>query len=300
MRVASLKSLKPVRTKAGHATDKTAKTGCTVLLFDRPAVCSVHVAGGAPGTRETALLDPSCSNEAVHALLLTGGSAFGLAAADGVMSYLFERGIGFAVGKDRVPIVPAAVIYDRSVGKPSAPGPKEGYKACKKAEYEITNRRDTGAGIGAMVGKFSKKLRPDNGGISVICERIGNVTMAAVMVVNAVGNVLNPFTGEIIAGATDRNGNKVHFSLGDSGSVPGANTTIGAIVTDASLTKSQASRLAMMAHDGLAKTIYPSHTLHDGDTIFVASTGSKKAELNELGIWAAEISARAVIRAVTA
>lgn len=300
MRVATLKSLKPVGTRIGHVTDKTAKTGCTVLLFDRPAVCSAHVQGGAPGTRETALLDPSCSNDGVHALLLTGGSAFGLAAADGVMKYLFERGIGFAVGDDRVPIVPAAVIYDRSVGKPAAPGPKDGYKACKNARYDITNRRDIGAGIGATVGKFSDKLRPDEGGISVVCERIGGITMAAVMVVNAVGNILNPFTGEIIAGAADSRGNKIHFSGGESGPIPGANTTIGAIVTNAALTKSQANRIAIMAHDGLAKTIYPSHTIHDGDTIFVASTGSKKAELNDLGIWAAEISARAVIRAVTA
>ena len=299
MRIASLKSLKTVGTRIGHATDKKAKTGCTVLLFDKPAVCSVHIAGGAPGTRETALLDPSCGNEAVHALLLTGGSAFGLAAADGVMKYLFERGIGFAVGKDRVPIVPAAVIYDRSVGKASAPGVKDGYKACKNGQYEIINKRDTGAGAGATVGKFSKKLQYDNGGISVICERIGNIVMAAVMVVNAVGNVLNPFTGEIIAGATDSRGNKVHFSIGDSGSVPGANTTIGAIVTNAALTKSQAARVAMMAHDGLAKTTYPSHTLHDGDTIFVASTGNKKADINDMGIWATELSARAVIRAVT-
>lgn len=299
MRVASLKSLKPVRTRVGHATDKKAMTGCTVLLFDTPAVCSVHVAGGAPGTREIALLDPSCGNDSVHALLLTGGSAFGLAAADGVMKYLFERGIGFAVGDDRVPIVPAAVIYDRSVGKPAAPGPKDGYKACKNAGYDVTDRRDIGAGIGATVGKFSDKLRPDEGGISVVCERIGGITMAVAMVVNAVGNVLNPFTGEIIAGAKDKRGNMVHYSGGESGPVPGANTTIGAIVTNAALTKSQARRIAMMAHDGLAKTIYPSHTIHDGDTIFVASTGSKKGELNDLGIWAAEISARAVIRAVT-
>ena len=299
MRVTMLKSFKPLRTKIGHSTDKAAKTGCTVLLFDRPAICSVHIAGGAPGTRETALLDPSFGNDSVHALLLTGGSAFGLAAADGVMKYLFERGIGFAVGDDRVPIVPAAVIYDRSVGKPAAPGPKEGYKACKTAKYDLTSKRDTGAGVGATVGKFSKKLLCDDGGISVICERIGAVTMGVAMVVNAVGNILNPFTGEILAGATDRNGNKVHFGGEDSGSVSGANTTIGAIVTDAALTKSQAKRIAMMAHDGLAKTIYPSHTLHDGDTIFVASTGNKKAAVNDLGIWAAEVSARAVIRAVT-
>ncbi|MFQ5432157.1 MAG: P1 family peptidase [Nitrospinota bacterium] len=299
MRVASLKSYKPLRTKVGHATDKTAKTGCTVLLFDRPAVCSAHVAGGAPGTREIALLDPSCGNDSVHGLLLTGGSAFGLAAADGVMNYLFERGIGFAVGDDRVPIVPAAVIYDRSVGKPAAPGAKDGYKACNNAGYDVTNRRNIGAGIGATVGKFSKKLRRDEGGISVICERIGGITMGAVMVVNAVGNVLNPFTGEIIAGAEDRRGNKIHYSGWESGPVPGANTTIGAIVTNAALTKSEARRVAIMAHDGLAKTIYPSHTLHDGDTIFAASTGNKRAELNDLGIWAAEISARAVIRAVT-
>jgi L-aminopeptidase/D-esterase-like protein len=244
-------------------------------------------------------LDPTCANEEVHAILLTGGSAFGLAAADGVMRYLAERGIGFPVGNDRVPIVPAAVIYDRAVGKPAAPGPKEGYAACKNGRYELTTQSDIGAGCGATVGKFSKKLRHDRGGLSVLCERFGSVTLGAVMVVNAVGNVINPFTGEVIAGATDSHGYKVHFDGEDRGSIPGANTTIGAIITDAALTKSEAKRVAMMAHDGLAKVISPSHTLGDGDTIFVASTGKKKAELGDIGIWAAEISARAVIKAVT-
>ena len=300
MRTANLKSLAPLKTRVGHYTNKTAKTGCTVLLFDKPAVCSVHIAGGAPGTRETALLDPACANDSVHALLLTGGSAFGLAAADGVMRYLAERGIGFQVGTDRVPIVPAAVIYDRAEGKPAAPGSRDGYTACKKADYTIAARRHIGAGCGATVGKFSQKLRRGEGGLSVLCERFaGGVTMGVVMVVNAVGNVINPYTGEVIAGASDKNGNKVHFTDVPFGSKPGANTTIGAIVTDAALSKADAKRVAMMAHDGLAKVIHPSHTLHDGDTIFVASTGRKKADLNSVGIWAAEISARAVIKAVT-
>ena len=300
MRTANLKSLAPLKTRVGHYTNKTAKTGCTVLLFDKPAVCSVHIAGGAPGTRETALLDPACANDSVHALLLTGGSAFGLAAADGVMRYLAERGIGYPIGTDRVPIVPAAVIYDRAEGKPAAPGPGDGYKACKKAGYTIAARRHIGAGCGATVGKFSQKLKRGEGGISVLCERFaGGVTIGVVMVVNAVGNVINPFTGEVIAGASDKNGNKVHFTDVPLGSKPGGNTTIGAIVTDAALSKADAKRVAMMAHDGLAKVIHPSHTLHDGDTIFVASTGRKKADLNSIGIWAAEISARAVIKAVT-
>lgn len=311
MCTASLKSLAPLKTRVGHYTNKTAKTGCTVLLFDRPAVCSVHIAGGAPGTRETALLDPACANDSVHALLLTGGSAFGLAAADGVMRYLAERGIGFQIGTDRVPIVPAAVIYDRAEGKPAAPGPGDGYTACKKADYTIAASRHIGAGCGATVGKFSQKLRRGEGGLSVLCERFhpqrgtataaqgGGITMGVVMVVNAVGNIINPFTGEVIAGASDKKGNKVHFTDVPFGSKPGANTTIGAIVTDAALSKADAKRVAMMAHDGLAKVIHPSHTLHDGDTIFVASTGRKKADLNAIGIWAAEITARAVIKAVT-
>jgi len=299
LRNAEPKSLKPLKFRVGHYTNKKSMTGCTVLLFDKPSVCSVHVAGGAPGSRETELLDPSCSVQHIHALLLTGGSAFGLSAADGILKYLADRGIGYALGNDRIPIVPGAVIYDRAVGRPSAPGPKDGLSACNKASYDIGKQGKVGAGCGATVGKFSRKLARDRGGLSVLCERFGNgVHIGAVMVVNAVGNVVNPATGEVIAGATDKNGVK-HPFMGDMvESIPGGNTTIGAIVTDAKLTKADAKRVAMMAHDGMARAINPSHTLHDGDAVFVVSTGAKEADVNSIGIWAAEITARAVVKAV--
>lgn len=278
---------------------KRAQTGCSVLLFDSPAVCSVCVMGGAPGTRETDLLDPARTVEKVHGILLAGGSAFGLAAADGVMRFLAERNIGFAVGKDRVPIVPAAVIYDRGTGKPAAPGSKEGYAACKNAGYRIPAQRNIGAGCGATVGKFSRRFTPDKGGLAVIVERFQKgINMAAVVVVNAYGNVIRPENGAIVAGATDKKGGKVPFKEKYAKGLYRANTTIGAVITDAALTKSDAKRVAIAAHEGLAKTINPSHTMYDGDTLFVASTGKKKADINTLGIRAADIVSKAIIKAV--
>lgn len=294
--------LKTLGTKIGHKTKKKSMTGCTVLLFDKPAICSVHVAGSAPGTRDTDLLDPTCMVERVDGLLFTGGSAFGLAATDGVMKYFAEQGRGLPVKNDRIPIVPTAVIYDRGVGKPTAPTAKDGYKACENASYSMAGQGGrVGAGCGATVGKFSDKLTPDRGGFSIVCGKLtGEIVVAVFMVVNALGNVIDPETGQAIAGARDKKGNiKTFFSAKAEKveSVSGANTTIGAIVTNAALTKSQAKRVAMTAHDGLAKSLNPSHTLYDGDAIFVASTGKKKADLNGLGIISAELSARAVVKA---
>ncbi|GMT42397.1 MAG: peptidase [bacterium] len=300
MRKTNLPSLKKLKTKVGHATKRSSKTGCTVLLFDPPALCGVHTAGGAPGTRETDLLDPTCMMDEIHGLLLSGGSAFGLSAADGVMRFLAERGVGYRIGGDRIPVVPAAVIYDRGVGKRDAPTPKDGYRACKNCAYDSIAQGRVGAGCGATVGKFSDKLMPDRGGLSVLCEKFSNrISVAVVMVVNALGNVIDPASGKPVACARDKKGNVKPFNSISGKIAQGANTTIGAIVTDAALSKQQAKRIAMMAHDGLAKSINPSHTLYDGDTIFVASTGGNKADVNALGIFCAEITARAVIKAVT-
>lgn len=293
--------LKTLGTKVGHITKKSSMTGCTVLLFDRRAVCSVHVSGAAPGTRETDLLDPTCMVDRIDGLMLAGGSAFGLAAADGVMKYLSEQGRGMPVKSDRIPIVPTAVIYDRGVGKPDAPGAKDGYKACENAVYSVATQGRIGAGCGATVGKFSDKLTPDRGGFSIVCEKLpGGIIVAAFMVVNALGNVIDPASGQIIAGARDKKGNIKTSYAAKIESAPGTSTTIGAIVTNATLTKSQAKRVAMTAHDGLAKSLNPSHTLYDGDAIFVASTGGKKVDLSKLGIIAAELSASAVVKAVGA
>lgn len=291
-------SLKHLKTKIGHITHKKSRTGCTVLLFDSPSVCGVHTSGGAPGTRETALLDPTCLIERVNAILLTGGSAFGLAAADGVMRYCAEHNIGYAVGEDIIPIVPAAVIYDRNVGIKTAPTSRDGYNACKKADYISPAAGEIGAAAGATVGMWSERHKPSPGGMSVVVKKFGELTIGAVMVVNAFGNVVDPATGEVVAGAIDNEGRKVPF--GDSRDIRtlAGNTTIGAILIDAALTKAQAKRVAIAAQDGLAKTIHPSHTLYDGDTIFAVSTGIKKADLNSMGIWASETAAEAVLKAV--
>ncbi|MBI3582243.1 MAG: P1 family peptidase [Nitrospinae bacterium] len=288
-------------TKIGHATLTSKKTGCTVLLFDSPAVCSGHVAGGAPGTRDGDMLDPSCLVQTVNAILLTGGSAFGLAAADGVMRFLAEKKAGFAVGRDRVPIVPAAVIYDRAVGEASYPAAKDGYRACKAAGYSAAKHGAVGVGCGATVGKFSKKLRPGRGGFGAVCLRMpSGALVGAAVGVNAYGNVVDPKNGEIVAGATDRKGRAVSFWDAEVSGRPGENTAIGAVVTDAFLTKAQARRVAMAAHDGLARTVMPSHTLYDGDAIYAASTGRKKAKMAEICAYAARVVELAVLKAVSA
>jgi len=290
-------SLKPLGAKIGHFTDKTAKTGCTVLLFDSPAVCGVQTRGGAPGTRETALLDPTCLVDRVNGILLTGGSSFGLAAADGVMRYLAERNAGFRVGDDVVPIVPAAVIYDRGVGRKTAPSAADGLKACKKASYSTPATGRMGAGAGAAIGKWSKRLKPDAGGTGIVLKKMGRITVCAVVVVNSFGSVVDPDTGNIVAGARDENGKLHPFRLADADASPMGNTIIGAVITDAGLTASDAERLASVAHDGIAKAVRPSHTLYDGDTLFAVSTGNRRADLNRLVILAADAVQDAVLLA---
>ncbi len=290
-------SLKPLGTKIGHFTNKKARTGCTALLFDSPAVCGVQIRGGSPGTRETALLDPACLVDRVNGILLTGGSAFGLAAADGVMRYLAEQGAGFRMGGDVVPIVPAAVIYDRSVGEKTAPSAGDGLKACKKASYSTPASGQTGAGAGATIGKWSKHFKPDVGGTGIVVKKMGRVTVCAVVVVNSFGNVVDPDTGNIVAGASDKNGKTRPFRLADADVSPMGNTIIGAVITDGRLTAADAARLASVAHDGIAKTVHPSHTLYDGDTLFAVSTGNRRADLNRLVILATDAVKDAVLLA---
>jgi L-aminopeptidase/D-esterase-like protein len=246
------------------------------------------------------MLDPTCLVDKANAILLTGGSAFGLAAADGVMRFLAEKNVGFAVGNDRIPIVPSAVIYDRAVGEATFPSPRDGYKACANADYSASKHGPIGVGCGATVGKFSKKLRPGRGGFGAVCLRMpSGALMGAVVAVNAYGNVINPKNGEIVAGASDKNGKKIHFGTAKISGQPGANTTIGAVVTNASLTKTQAKRMSMAAHDGLARTTLPSHTLYDGDTIYAVSTGGIKCDMVELCAFAAKAVELAVLKAVS-
>lgn len=289
--------------EVGHATDARAATGCTVVLCRGGAVAGVDVRGGAPGTRETDLLDPTNLVERVHAVLLAGGSAFGLAAADGVMRYLEERGIGFDVGVARVPIVPAAILFDLDVGDPAVrPDAAMGYAACLAAGRAVEEGA-VGAGTGATVGKALGPGGAMRGGVGTWSVALpGGAMVGALVAVNAFGDVVGARTGEVIAGARDPSG---RFAGAEAAVMAGAmaggfgrSTTLAVVATDARLTKAQATRLAAEAHDGLARVIRPAHTLVDGDVVFALSAGEADAGPLALGVAAAEAVAAAVVRAV--
>jgi len=296
--------------KVGHFTDTRRPTGCTVLLCEAGAVAGVDVRGAAPGTRETDLLHPLATLEEVHALLLTGGSAFGLAAADGVMRWLEERGCGVQVGPARVPIVPAAVLFDLWVGDARIrPDAAAGYAACQAASTAHPAQGSVGAGAGASVGKLFGIGRAMKGGIGTASIKVGAITVAALVAVNAIGDVVDPASGRVIAGARADDGRTPLDTLAAlvDGQLPahlmaGMATTIGIVATDAQLTKAQTNKLASMAHSGLARSINPVHTASDGDALFAIATGSagRPGHLTVLGALAAEVTARAVLNAVRA
>lgn len=290
----------------GHHTDARRPTGCTVVRCEDGAVCGVSVRGGAPGTRETDLLRPENTIERVHAVLLTGGSAFGLDAAGGVMQWLEAHGFGLSVGPARVPLVPAAVLFDLWVGDPCVrPGAEQGYAACEAAGRGPVPQGSVGAGTGASVGKLFGIDRAMKGGIGSASVRLGGYTVGALVAVNAVGDVLDE-RGQVLAGARSEDGRQLAGTTerllrgaGPQRLLPGAATTIGVIATDATLTKAQATQLASLAHHGLSRAIDPV-TTHDGDTLFALATGrgTPVAELSGLGAAAAEVTARAIRRAV--
>ncbi len=297
--------------KVGHFTDSRRPTGCTVILVEDSAVAGVDVRGAAPGTRETDLLDPVNTVQAVHAIVLAGGSAFGLEAATGVVHYLEERGIGYNVGVTKVPIVPAAILFDLEVGDPKIrPDAEAGYKACKASSANAPAEGNVGAGAGATVGKLFGMSRAMKGGIGTSSIKLASgVTVGAIVAVNAVGDVFDPSTGRPIAGVRTRDGktllNSMAAILGGEPLPPmlaGASTTIGVVATDAVLTKAQATKVAQMAHDGLARAINPVHTAADGDTIFALATGklTKAGNVTLIGALAAEAMSRAIVRAVRA
>ena len=299
--------------KIGHHSDPRRPTGCTVLLCEAGAVAGFDLRGGAPGTRETALLAPGALVEQVHALLLTGGSAFGLDAASGVMRWLEEHGHGLPVGPARVPIVPAAVLFDLWVGDAKLrPDAAAGYAACEAASCAMPAEGNVGAGSGATVGKLFGIAHAMKGGIGCAARRVGECTVAALVAVNALGDVRDPANGKLVAGARDDTGLALRDSLAalaaDQGAatwLPGTNTTIGIVATDARLDKAQANRLAAMAQAGLARCIAPVHTQHDGDLLFALATGGQPsaidaAQLSMLGAFAAEAVSEAVLRGVRA
>ena len=292
--------------RIGHASDFRGLTGCTVVLCEGGAVCGVDVRGSAAGTRELAPCMPGHLVERVHAVFLTGGSAFGLDAAAGVMHYLETRGVGFPAGHSRVPIVPGAVIFDLNVGSAKArPNAGMAKWACRKASVEVAEG-SVGAGTGATVGKLFGVEQATKGGVGFASMAVaGGVLVQALAVVNAFGDVVDPRTGAVLAGArsapesTEFVRTSEQMFKGKHRKTFGAtNTTLVVVMTNAGLTKLQATKVAEMAQDGLARAINPVHTQFDGDLVFALSIGQRRADLNTLGTAAAEVTARAIVRGV--
>lgn len=295
--------------KVGHFTDSRRPTGCTVLLFEKGATAGVDVRGGAPGTRETDLLNPVNTVQQVYGIALSGGSAFGLDTASGVMRYLDERRIGYAVGELVVPIVPAAILYDLEIGDSKIrPTAESGYKACQAATSGRVVEGDVGVGAGATIGKMFGIKQAMKSGLGSASLKVGDtgIVVGALVAVNAVGDVVDPKTGQIIAGARKPDGSGFMDSMAriragyNVRAEAAKNTTIGVVATNVALDKAQATKVAQMAHDGLARTINPVHSPNDGDTIFGVATGAITARANygSIGALAAEVMAQAVLRAV--
>jgi L-aminopeptidase/D-esterase-like protein len=296
--------------KVGHYTLSERPTGCTVVLVEASAVAGVDVRGAAPGTRETDLLNPVNLVEQVQAIVLSGGSAFGLDSATGVMRYLEERDLGYVTPVAKVPIVPAAILFDLGVGDPKIrPTAECGYRAATAATSDAVQEGNVGAGAGATVGKLLGPKRAMKAGIgSASITLPDGLTVAALVAVNAVGDVIDPSTGRVIAGARTADGKGLIDvrTLIKSGTLQkareariGQNTTLGVVATNAKLTKTQATKIAQMAHDGFARAISPAHTPFDGDTIFALATGAHQGnvDLLTIGALAADVIAEAIVRA---
>lgn len=296
--------------EVGHFTDTRRPTGCTVVMAREGAVAGVDVRGAAPGTRETDLLHPSNLVDKVHAIMLAGGSAWGLEAATGAVRWLEERGVGLDVAVGRLPIVPAAVLFDLLVGDMRIrPDAAAGYAACAAASSADPAEGNVGAGAGAVVGKVFGIQHAMKGGVGTASVTVDGVTVGALIACNALGDVIDPDTGHVMAGARTDDGQGMRDTRRAllRGQPPqpllaGTNTTIGVVATDAILTKVQAHRLAIAAHDGLARSINPVHTMSDGDTLFSLGTGraGKSLGMMVLATMAAEATARATVRAVQA
>lgn len=296
--------------EVGHWTDLEAATGCTVILCRQGAVGGIDVRGSAPGTRETDLLRPVNLVQHAHAVLLTGGSAYGLDAAGGVMRWLEDEGLGFNVGVGVVPVVASAVLFDLAIGRPDVrPGPEAGYAACQAAGAGPVAEGCVGAGTGATVGKLLGPTFGTKSGLGTASRSIaGGVTVGALVAVNALGDVVEPGTGKILAGPRDSEGkgfvSSVELLQGDlSQTMLGfpSNTTLAVVATDGVLTKEGANKMAQMAHDGLARAIRPAHTMLDGDTVFALATGQRteaSVDVSAVGAVAASVLAEAVVRAV--
>jgi L-aminopeptidase/D-esterase-like protein len=305
--------------KIGHATDLEAITGCTVVLCEKGAVAGVDQRGGGPGTRETDLLKPINNVQKVHAVMLSGGSAFGLDSASGAMKYLEENNIGYPVGPHRVPIVPAAILFDLFIGDGKRrPDAEMGYQACLSASSQSPKQGSVGAGTGATVGKILGIKQSTKSGIGTASIKLpGGTIFGAIIAVNAIGDVVDPETNQIIAGLRSISKGPIKIG-GDNifantldvlGTFVGqkllalasrSNTVIGVVATNAKLDKAQATRVAQMAQNGVVRTITPANTMHDGDTIFTLATGEIEADVSAVGAIAAEVMSEAILAGVKA
>lgn len=292
--------------KVGNAQKLEGGTGCTVIICEEGAIAGVDVRGGSPGTRETDLLNPQNLVEKIHGVMLTGGSAFGLDAASGAMEYLEEKGIGFDVQVTKVPIVCSAVLFDLVVGDYKVrPDRVMGYKACVNATDKDCPSGNIGAGTGATVGKFFGINRAMKGGLGSYGVQVGDLKVGAIVAVNALGDIIDPETGEILAGLLDEKKEKLVGTeeemlkvYNKNKNVFSGNTTIGVVATNGKFNKSQMNKLASMAHNGYGRTMRPAHSIFDGDTIFTMATGKVEADINVVGFLAAEVMEKAIIDAI--
>lgn len=291
--------------RVGQAQDNEGMTGCTVLLFDEQAPAGVDVRGGGPASRETPLLNPAADAAGVHAILLSGGSAFGLDAAGGVMKYLEERGIGFDVGVTKVPLVCQSSLFDLAIGsKDARPDQKMAYAACENANALAMEEGNIGAGTGCTVGKYRGPVHCMKSGIGTYAVQLGELKLGAIVAVNALGDVYDIDTNQKLAGVLDEEGRLLESELDyfedawNMQKLMSGNTTLGVIVTNAKLNKSLLNKVASMAHNGYGRAIRPVHTMMDGDSIYAVSLGMLKADVNLVGPLSAYVMGKAIGRAV--
>ncbi len=291
--------------RIGNSQNYVAKTGVTVIIFDKKATVGVDVSGGGPASRETHLCDPTTADNPINAIVLSGGSAFGLASADGVMQYLEEHGIGYDTGFAKVPLVCASCIYDLNYGySKTRPDSKMGYNACKEAEKNNPKSGDEGAGTGATVGKILGMERASNSGLGIFAVRLGELEVAAVVAVNALGDIFDPSNGKQIAGLKSEDGKGFALTKNELYKIAkrtdlfSGNTTIGAVITNGNFSKSEMNKIASMTRNAYARCINPVGTLADGDTIYAASVGGVDADVNVVGTLATEVMEKAIVDAI--
>jgi L-aminopeptidase/D-esterase-like protein len=290
--------------RIGHAQNREAKTGVTVLIFDQGARAGIDISGGGPASRETTLASPMTADNPIHAIVLSGGSVFGLAAGDGVVRYLEEHGVGYDTGFAKVPLVCQSCIYDLNIGSATVrPDADMGYAACVDAEKNQSRSGETGAGTGASVGKILGADRATKTGLGIYAVSVGKLQMAAVVVLNALGDIFNPETGKQIAGLRTEDGRgfansrEELYKLTKRTDLFNGNTTIGAIITNGSFTKAELSKIASMTRSAYSRCINPVGTMADGDSIYAASVGNIPADINMAGTLAADVMEKAILKA---